>query len=377
MVAVLPFAMRTALAWILAAAPVAAGCFYGDPINERPSADIERTTEGPIARGDLLEVYAQVYDPDGDVTQPSWTATACTAGGDCEPVTTGTSIEFEFEVPLRVAGAATTRVRVELDVTDAWGARTAPRQTLDVDVSNAEPTLEPLQDRGRMFMGAYPLDVPVTVVARKADLDDGAAAVEVIATPFAPTGATLGDATFDPVGVVSEDGAVVSWELTAHVRGQWELLVEADDRNAPDTVVSRSITIPFEDDQAPCVGPAEPSFPPTGARIIVDQTRRFAVLSVEDDLDIFPFPSPDHDFLGFATFRWFLASPATGGAITPLAVDGNSVDLDPSTYAPGDQLELRVEVSDRENRPLCDGLLATCEAVAGCFQRRTWSLEVR
>ena len=63
---------------------------------------------------------------------------------------------------------------------------------------------------------------------------------------------------------------------------------------------------------------------------------------------------------------------------------GGAIDLDPATLAPGERVELRVEVADRTGRwpaqsPGCTVDQPSCaiEAPTTCVQRRTWLVEAR
>lgn len=372
--------MRTHVRAPLAVALIASatGCFYVDPINERPSADIEWVDPEQPDRGEAVRVEPHIYDPDGDETIADWRAFACSVDG-CEttPFESANTFRFDFTAPPFADAAETeptVRVRVELAVVDEWGAAAVPGQSLDIIVGNAAPTLEPVQRSGRLFRGAFPVGTPVRLTASADDDDDGTAGLTFDdAVLYPPTGATLEDATFVRVDTSLFDGEAV-WELVADVPGLWE--AELTVRDFADSASER-IGIPIAADHPPCIGASDPGFPPAGARIIVDESRRFSVLAIDDDLDLFPAPAPDDEILGAASFRWFLATPASVGALEEIAVDGNGVDIDPGLWAPGDQLELRVEAVDQVDRPLCDSAMASCELVAGCFQRQTWSLEVR
>jgi hypothetical protein len=57
----------------------------------------------------------------------------------------------------------------------------------------------------------------------------------------------------------------------------------------------------------------------------------------------------------------------------------NSVALDPISFTPGDILELRVEVFDRNDTQLpCAQDQQSCSLSANtCIQRQTWFVEVR
>jgi hypothetical protein len=364
----------------LAAALLAsvAGCFYVEPINERPGAGIDWIDPEQPMRGEQVSVQPNIYDPDGDDTVPSWSVYACAGDGcDTTPFDTANTYRFDFTTPFETGGGQpTTRVVVELEVFDEWGAAAVPIQGLDIIVGNASPVLEPVQRSGRFFRGSYPVGTPVRLTAFADDDDDGVEGLSYDdAILFPPTGATLEDATFvriDPIAI-PDDGEAI-WELVADVPGLWEVSITVHDFADSD---SERVAVPVAADHPPCIGASDPGFPPEGARIVVDELRRFSVLAIDDDLDLYPAPSPNDDILGAASFRWFLASPASGGALQPIAVDGNGVDIDPAAWTPGDQLELRVEAVDQLDRPLCDAAMATCELVTDCFQRQTWSLEVR
>jgi hypothetical protein len=357
-----------------------AGCFYVDPINERPGADILRVNPELPNRGDPVEVRAKIVDPDGDVTVPDWRAFACDADG-CDPAPFDTSadeVAFAFDAPyLRQNGSPATYVHVALTVEDSLGAPAMPAQSVDINVGNAPPSVMPPQRSGRFFRGAYPVDTTVTLTFVGNDFDDGLETLTFLpAQLFPPAGATLADAVFARVDdPTTADGEAI-YELTASAPGQWEISLSVEDPLGG-SANTGNFGVPFAADHPPCVHVADPEFPPAGARIVLDERRRFAVLAIDDDLDVFPPPALDDDVLGAASFRWWLATPATGGALQPLAVDGNGVTLDPAGWSPGAALELRVEAVDREDRPLCDASLPSCELVAGCFQRQTWAMEVR
>jgi hypothetical protein len=373
-------AMRTVGVLLVAATPLA-GCFYLDPINERPGADIERVTPELPYRGDPVEVWAQIYDPDGDRTEADWRVRACTDEGcDPEPFDTGADqYRFSFFSPTHTTdGRPTTRVRIELRVTDAWGARAVPDQTLDLNLANRRPTLTVPEPSGRLWRDAYPVGTPICVTTTASDADDPDDLTWAEPILYPPPGATRDDASFVPVGGCAPPTSpnVATWELVAHVRGAWEVTFGVADPLG-ETATAGPRAIPVAEDRPPCITVAEPAFPPEGARLVLDGPRRFQVLAVDDDLDLYPAPAADHPYLGAASFRWFLASPASGGAFQRLAVDGNAVELDPGGHAPGDRLALRVEAVDQLDRPLCDGALASCALATACYQRRTWSVEVR
>lgn len=366
-------ALVVRMRWLLST--VAAGmllpaCFYVDPINERPSADIGRIDPELPGRGDPVDVIAIITDPDGDPTTIGWQAFACgdtNASCDPTPFDVYDSPEFRFTSPTLRADGVTpaTRVHVKLDVADSFGA-TAQSQQVDVNLANAVPTVAVQVDPSGTWHGSYPIGTAARFVAHASDGDDDPATLIFDApTLFPPPGVPVESGTLTPVDDPLLDPGEAEWELVASEAGNWQVAVTVEDALGASDIAMASM--PYALDQAPCIGASDPAFPPTGARIVLDQVRRFSVAAVDDDLD--PWPGGD------GAFRWYLG-PA-GGPLTQLDVDGNQVDLDPAHYTPGDQLELRVEAVDRIDRPLCDASMPSCEATPGCFQRQTWTVEAR
>jgi hypothetical protein len=366
------------IAAALLAAPLGA-CFYVDPINERPSADINQVHPDLPFRGEPITVVPNIYDPDNDDPTIAWHAFAC---GDvrCDDVAyiTGSSDIFEFPAPEELdSGVPATRVHIELDVTDHWGAQALPRQTLDLPLADHNPTLAPGQNVGLQFEGTYTVGTPVMVTIRASDVDDVGALTFIEPAPvYPPPGVPVTAATLLRAdGEDTDDTA--SWQLLATQPGEWKVHVEVvDPLDDPDAAEEdrhhavQDVSVSFDADREPCIGVSDPSFPPDGAFVVVDELRRFSIEHVRDDLDIYPPPPVDDAFHETTRFRWYLDG-------VRLDVDGNAVELDPERYLPGTQLDLRVEAVDRADQPLCDSSLRTCEDRPGCFQRRSWAVEIR
>ncbi|MBK9030681.1 MAG: hypothetical protein IPL61_04970 [Myxococcales bacterium] len=362
----------------LGIAVAATGCLYLEPINERPSAEIKRIGDGLVYRGDELSFVAVIDDPDHDPVDLQWRGQACDRpvadpAHRCSAVETGTDLGFDFTVPVVVDGAPATLLIITLEVTDVHGAVASPRQTLELPIANHPPTLA-LQRRGRELMGEFPVGVPITVSARATDVDTDAVALTW--TLFPATTSRPEDLVFDRLPDPPSGGE--EYRLVPDVAGDYLVRVVGDD--GTDTAQAE-VTIAVRPDHAPCLGAVEPATA-AGAVVIALAPRRFAVVVVADDLDVYPPPPPDDPFLGAAELAWSMR-PVGAPGFTAIG-DGAAVDFDPATFAPGDRIELRVEVADRTHRwpaqaPACavDAAACSVEPPASCTQRRTWLVEAR
>ncbi|MCE9574248.1 MAG: hypothetical protein K8W52_13960 [Deltaproteobacteria bacterium] len=367
--------MRVIVSSVVALA--ATGCFYVDPINERPSAEIVRDNVDLPHRGEVAQVHARYDDPDGDPVRIGWSALACGAGGlDCDavPFQTGTTSLFTVVVPyIRADGTTVGAVRMLLDVADRWNAQARPEQQLVIDVVDHAPTVE-VQTSGRQIDNHYPVTVPIRVAAMFSDLDSGDD-VTLTWKLFPAAGSRPETTTWEAWPGPPTTG-LEEMKLIPDVGGNWTVRVTAVDGQGEMTVTDRVIDV--REDAPPCIGALDPGT--ADATIIVDAPRRFAVLSVDDDINVYPAPSSNDEFLRAATFAWALASPATGGALEPVVGLGTSdLVIDPANYQPGDTLDVRVEIGDAIVRPLpCDPASPTCSVNGStCMQRQTWHLEIR
>jgi hypothetical protein len=362
----------------LLVAVTGSACFYVDPINQRPSGTIERVDVTPPMRGGTTIVSAKWSDPDGDDVTLAWSIAACAADGvTCDdPFQTATDVVVTVgPIPDTLAsGAPVAKLSVNVAITDVHGAEARPDPTLLLDVTDASPAVG-LQDTGRKWHDKYPVGLPITVIAQKSDPDDGAAAVALAwDPPYAPGAAA--NLTWTPVTPDPQHPEVESKKFTPDVGDEtWNIHVTATDPAGQHTDMIDPIYVAA--DQPPCLGETDPIL--TTSTIVVDQVRRFSVYTVDDDIDPYPGPPPIKE-MGVAGFSWSLASPASGGALVPLSTDDSGVVIDPADYAPGDQLDLRVEVTDAVARPSpCDPSTAQCSigGVSTCLQRQTWHVEIR
>ena len=363
--------------------PGAAGCFFTESINREPRADVQVSTPGPHYRGAQVTLSASKSDdPDGEILRVSWRARACNAARSvCGPVfferaDRPQAEPFNVAIPAaRSDGTPVEAIVVEATVMDPHGA--THRDQVFVDVTNRVPA-PVLQVQGFVGpKGGYPLGTTVRLVAEARDPDGDA--VTHTWRYYPVTGSQDGDVVWNQV----EDDI---YDLAGDVAGEWMVEVEvADVLGASSTARS---TVFFQQDGPPCIAATDPPAQ-VEAGYIVERgatPRRFAVLAVADDLDVYPPPSrqtadgrPSPQ--GTARFRWSIASPYTDDALLPIrghALSGYTID--PGAYAPGDSLQLRVEIEDRNGFEVsCGQDQPTC-SIAGdsaCLQRMTWRIDIR
>ena len=353
---------------LAAAAAVLAGCFYTGAINDRPSAEIRRTSTGEILRGSVQTFAAVLEDPNGDPLTTHWNGEACNQDGVCASIQTGTAPVFDVAVPVDVEGKPTVQLRVHLDVADSYGAVARPPQLLELPVGNRPPTVT-IQPHGRDLGGRFPTDVPIVVSIEAGDPDRDEVTLDVQLFPARASNPADRRWTELPPPVAGGR----AWELLPDVDGEWRVRVIASD-GVDELVGERTLIV--APDQAPCLGALDPAPAPAG--LVLDAPRRLTVLSVDDDLDIYPWPPPDDPYLGPAELRWSVRAPGATG-FAEVARDVAALELDPAQFAPGDLVGVRVEVGDRTGRTVACGPDApTCsDRQDTCLQRQTWFLEVR
>jgi hypothetical protein len=357
---------------------LASGCFYIDPINQRPSADIIQRTSGTLYRGDDLVLDASTYDPEGQTVEVVWRAYACTDattpdGCDAAPFYTDVLTTVSILVPKLRADKVTpvSALRVILEAHDSDGAVAKPSQELLVAVEDKPPDLTPSASPREGNVRGTAIDLYVKV----GDQDDGAAAVKPLDWQvFGP--ASQPAYTLVDKGALPQDPTQFWKVFTPMGTGDWDIQITATDPLGAQTVAHLPITV--VDDHAPCLAQWAPLAPPAGSTLPMQDPTLFEVLVVQDDLD--PYPAvPTDPVKGTTEFSWSILPP---GATTrqPLAIDGNSVALDPASYKPGDVLELRVEIQDRNHTAIpCADSVDVCSVISDttCNQRLTWHVEVR
>jgi hypothetical protein len=361
---------------------VASGCFYVDPINQRPSLEIEQTSTDVVYRGDSVKLRAVANDPDDQFVFFHWRAYAATDESDYDNAPfyeMSGDLEYdtaEFVVPSdRVdTMVAVEAIRVVLEGQDEYGATARPEQQLWIPVANRAPTLELRKDSRY----GYVVTKPINVYAKVGDPDDWPNVPELTWEVFTPPDQPeymLDDLTVDPAPDDTTH-AQLGKTFTPEGIGDYEIRVTATDRLGEPTV--KSIMVTVADDAPPCLQQLTPLVATAPAALPMAEPTLFQVHVVTDDLD--PYPGVDDPQLGTATFTWSLLAPGMAARQTLNGVSGNGVALDPASYHPGDILELRVEIADRVPRMLmCADDNPTCSVISddNCLQRQTWRIEVR
>jgi hypothetical protein len=377
--------VRAAVARISVAGWLAAsaGCFYVEPINQRPSLDIRPASSDPVFRGAMVTLEAIASDPEKQVVAFQWRVYACTDATsiqDCdpEPLFTGVQPEATFRVPpFRAdpdasgpeAAPPVESLRVVLEGRDDRGADARPDQELIIPVLNAPPSLAL---RVASTHGAV-VTTPIDVYARYGDADDTPGNVTLEWTAFSPSQVpdALAELPVPPDG--DRDHLQQGKRFTPQVTGNWDLRVVATDKAGARTEEHLIVTV--AEDGPPCLDAWEPAAAAQPSPIT--QPTLFHVLHVRDDLDAFPRTSGE-PFIGETEFMWWLKIGAGPRQLLSNAV--NTLALDPLTYAAGTVLELRVEIFDRKRTAItCADAAQTCSVISqtACIQRQTWRVEAR
>lgn len=377
---------------LLFALALVSGCLIAEPINQRPSLDIERTDDGTAFRGDTVTLHAITRDPEQQFVHVQWRAYLCTTATtsldfcDKKPFYTGIREDAEFVVPLERADAdvAVEQIMVFLEGQDAYGATANPIQQLVIVVSNHAPDVTMRKDSRY----GYVVDVPLNIYATIGDADDGKTDVELSWKVYTPMNQPLYD--FEDLAVQDDPDHLerlqVGKRFTPKGVGDWDIELTATDAIARACLAAggtdcgvtvEHVTVTVVPDHPPCLSQWAPIAPPVGATFPMTAPTLFQVTVVKDDLD--PYPGfPDDTVLGSPKFTWSLLPPG-GSTRLPFGTT-NHASLDPSNYAPGDILELRVEIADRKALPItCDQASPTCSVISdnACLQRLTWRVEVR
>lgn len=354
------------------------GCFYVDPINQRPSLDIKQTTAGDLYRGDMVQLEAVANDPDGQLVYFQWRAYLCTDETTCDggPHFGGFDDRFEFQVPAERDDqkVPVRALHILLEGQDELGATAKPVQQLWLAVRDRAPTLE-LQTYSRY---GNVVGTPVDFYAKVGDPDDWPTVPTLAWTVYSPS--TQPAYTFDDITVPSDPADTTHAQLGKRLvsQGTGDFTIEVTASDSQGEPATQLTTIKVGVDTPPCLMSLSPIVAPAGSALPISEPTLFQVHVVKDDLD--PYPTISDAVLGTTKFTWSLLPPGgtTRQALT--GVTGSSVAIDPASYQPGDIVELRVEIADRNNTPItCADGNPTCSVISdnACIQRQTWRVEVR
>jgi hypothetical protein len=371
----------------LASLVLGGGCFYTEQINQRPSIDIRQTSDEDVFRGMDVTLHAVSHDPEGHVIFYSWRMYACTdveilpsgerPGCDDGPFNTESVQDTTFKVPLlRVDEQVPVEaVLVILEAQDDYGAIARPSQQLVIPISNHAPSLRLSMKARHEFIEQQDIDLSVEV----GDEDDGAENVTLDWKVYTPPN----QPDYDFVDLPIEDPDAPKLlqfgkTITPRGIGDWEVEVTATDPLGG--TMKMSFKFKVEPDRPPCLTQWAPIAAPAGTQWPMTDPTLFQVTFVYDALD--PYPAiPGDAALGTASFAWSIKQPGASTR-TDLGVTTNSVALDPAAYAPGDVIELRVEVQDRNMlspSAMCADANLTCSVISDntCIQRLTWTVKVQ
>ncbi len=371
---------------------VLSGCLYWDSVNATPVAVIDVMNEPAEMHvtGSYTLTCAKSHDPDGSQPSCAWSlrdAADRPRGQGSTGQTVGLSFTDELGKPSHLA------VIVTLTVTDDHGAQqtTSRRfepsnQKGDIVVNDADTNVK---TRGNYTAGRYYEFFPsFTAGIETATADPDQDQVPFVWQDVVPPYAGALDA-----GVAGTVPGVSPMAPRYFVRpdapGTWKLQISGDD-GFPGGVSTGTSTITVDEDQPPCIEVVDPS-PPSTARVILQHgtlPMTFRVVSVSDEMDVFPLPVvvPDSGMkrdpdLSETSLTWYIG-PEDGSR--PLAqVTGEHAasyfTVDPAAYPVGERLLLRVEANDRKHRTYCEPAKPPCTEPTSpaCQQRFTWTLEVR
>ncbi|HEU4726766.1 MAG TPA: hypothetical protein VFT22_02725 [Kofleriaceae bacterium] len=383
--------------WLLAGVgPLWTGCFYVDPVNRRPkisNVELCETGSDPevcgdvsfpdFHHGDTLQLRVNYRDPDSDGADSSyqWKVSACHDDGadqlTCTPISglDARSPTPTFVVPRTLeSGASTQKLEVDLVLYDGRGASATQHPIYTISEG---PTLT-LQQSAR----TYTVGAPIKLFATYGDPDEDPppSGVQVSWTviqppdqqpPFTLTDLAVPPNPQDPAHVT------VGKTLVPGGAGLWDVRVIAT--SSHQLTNEKHVQVTVAPDAPPCLAQWQPAVPPDGVSLPLSDPTLFAVPVVADDLDPYP-PLIGEPLFGTATFEWSILPPGATTRQRLVGATGNSIELDPSAFKPGDQVEVRVEVFDRNHAPVAcpDGdPVCVTEAVATCNRRQTWRVEVR
>ena len=391
---------------LLAALP---GCLFVGDVNERPSLGLSALSV-TTTLGQPLELVGSVLDDQRGVTLLTQVR-----GGDGQivhdPCVQLSQLgDRSAEAPslvLQVWRAGT--YTVEATPVDTYGAP-GSSATVQVTYANAPPAFAspttPLREAaapascGAFYTAGVPIPITLDAPAHdpEADAPLPPAGCDALPPPLSyhfalvaqpdGAGATLGPASAQ--GVCPAVRPATKTELAGDALvvclypdpalpsgAPSSYLVAVDVSDGTNTVPSTTLMIPVIGDAPACL---DGVYPAAGHYVLArTEPQVFQALGADDVTDAIALTYEWSILRGGEITRTVVSPPTSG------ADGGGRLALDPAVYgfAVGEQVELRVEISDGVAAS-CDPALSTCEAAscaagpgASCARAATWTLEYR
>lgn len=358
------------------------GCFYVDPIESRPRVMLEvvqPSATSPISRSGMVTLKATFTDPNMGPGRYNWTLYTCAAfdqsARNCDAMPflaplddTNSMLSFQVPVMTKTGTDKTQAIQVQLEAKSNRGAVAEQSGNFDFAVEDAPPSLS--LDRSAH---AYTVGAPIDLRATFSDPDDELGAIDLTWNPKPPAALIA-----VPVPGPGPAGhATAGMRLVPDQPGEWDIEVVASD--PVHEMNTQHLAFTVDADHPPCLGQWQPIAPPPGATLPISDVTVFQVPLVNDDLDAYP-PVTDAPEFGATLFAWSILPPGATARQVLTGATGNRAQFDPAAFHPGDIVELRVEIFDRNHTalPCADGA-ATCsiDSTPSCLQRQTWRVEVR
>jgi len=324
----------------------AAGCVYTDGINQKPIVRDIAPIETLTRWDKRVHLSVDAFDPDGD----PFTLNFAFDG----------SLQRDGERDISFVPTGPGEYVITAIATDDSGASSSLERRIVVpDMTPQIGALIVQADASATADLHYPIETTFTLaIDDRQYLDDDATRSEDWHFLSRPAGSS---ATFD-----------ASHRFTADLAGNYHVEVTATDPYMHSA--SKDTMIVVNPDRPPCIAGTQPLATTELLVFDVGTRNQLAVTAVDDDLN--PFPAGPH---GAAIFRWSVKSPTDPSFVVLNGYTQPSYVLDGTSYAVGDRVEVRVEVSDITGiwPSGCGSAQRECPYLSGCEGWLTWEIEFR
>jgi hypothetical protein len=367
--------MRLPALTLLLVCLAAQGCIlFTSPVNSPPIVKIV-PPNGPVFRGQTIELSAEVSDPNGAGVNLEWT----TSMGPCpvpldvsqRPTTMpvgASDANPTFSFALQPGGPAT--VCVWVLATDPQGATTV--DALSISSQNRPPVaaIEVLAPSTKTAGGLFELYSIFHLSAAKSHDPDGDAIVdpqfELVGSP---------PAAMPTPKLMPCPGAMPNVFLTCldvgSFAGTYTIALSVSDGFTRSATTTATLTV--DADHPACVSGTDPPLDASPVVLDPSEAKTFTVEQILDDGA--PLPTPADGAHVAPSFAWQVRRNA--GAWQPIVGYDhiNAFTLPQNTYATGDVVDVSVTISDgvaTHLQPACD---PGCPV--GCPQSAQWTVEYR